>query len=167
MRPGPLDPDLPPYTTRRLTRSAGHGRAWLFGTHRPSGKSALCRSRLAIRAKPMHGADWISCLTLSGQKSPTPGRVLGIAKKTAKLLLREKKGLSLQPSFALCSIGSRSSSREIRAGTTYPFLACRPYRPCRGRLGWHPLFLPPAPPDRKSTRLNSSHRTKSYAVFCL
>src|SRR5207248_5583515 len=28
------------------------------------------------------------------------------------------------------------------------------------------VFEPP-PPDRKSTRLNSSHRTISYAVFCL
>src|SRR5437867_8927062 len=26
---------------------------------------------------------------------------------------------------------------------------------------------PPVLPDRKSTRLNSSHRTISYAVFCL
>src|SRR5207248_8221716 len=26
---------------------------------------------------------------------------------------------------------------------------------------------PALPPDRKSTRLNSSHRTISYAVFCL
>src|SRR3712207_8528490 len=26
---------------------------------------------------------------------------------------------------------------------------------------------PPAPPDRKSTRLNSSHANISYAVFCL
>src|SRR5689334_24238665 len=26
---------------------------------------------------------------------------------------------------------------------------------------------PPAPPDRKSTRLNSSHSSISYAVFCL
>src|SRR5437867_8898803 len=33
-----------------------------------------------------------------------------------------------------------------------------------------PLLGPPArryAPDRKSTRLNSSHRTISYAVFCL
>src|SRR5207248_10429683 len=28
-------------------------------------------------------------------------------------------------------------------------------------------FQVPLPPDRKSTRLNSSHRTISYAVFCL
>src|SRR6266516_3581224 len=27
--------------------------------------------------------------------------------------------------------------------------------------------IPPPSPDRKSTRLNSSHRTISYAVFCL
>src|SRR5437773_6269492 len=27
--------------------------------------------------------------------------------------------------------------------------------------------VPPIPPDRKSTRLNSSHITISYAVFCL
>src|SRR3954462_16040376 len=29
------------------------------------------------------------------------------------------------------------------------------------------LGLPPGPPDRKSTRLNSSHTIISYAVFCL
>src|SRR5438876_9397785 len=29
------------------------------------------------------------------------------------------------------------------------------------------LFLPPRTPDRKSTRLNSSHPSISYAVFCL
>src|SRR2546430_9989656 len=37
---------------------------------------------------------------------------------------------------------------------------------------WHPnltpaLGFPDAPPDRKSTRLNSSHSQISYAVFCL
>src|SRR5437879_10513496 len=30
-----------------------------------------------------------------------------------------------------------------------------------------PLIPAPADPDRKSTRLNSSHRCISYAVFCL
>src|SRR5437867_5183245 len=39
-----------------------------------------------------------------------------------------------------------------------------PHREVRRRVG----KLPRAPPrDRKSTRLNSSHRTSSYAVFCL
>src|ERR1022692_1734840 len=30
-----------------------------------------------------------------------------------------------------------------------------------------PIFSPPCRPDRKSTRLNSSHLVISYAVFCL
>src|SRR5437867_10210560 len=34
-------------------------------------------------------------------------------------------------------------------------------------LGARPSELLPQEIDRKSTRLNSSHRTKSYAVFCL
>src|SRR5689334_23753708 len=35
---------------------------------------------------------------------------------------------------------------------------------------WHALYAPkgtPKPADRKSTRLNSSHSSISYAVFCL
>src|SRR5574339_825538 len=32
-------------------------------------------------------------------------------------------------------------------------------------LAWRPDF--PGAPDRKSTRLNSSHQAISYAVFCL
>src|SRR6266480_817502 len=31
----------------------------------------------------------------------------------------------------------------------------------------HPLYFPVARRDRKSTRLNSSHMSISYAVFCL
>src|SRR5437867_6151447 len=38
----------------------------------------------------------------------------------------------------------------------------------RDRAGRDPQRLQPRhQPDRKSTRLNSSHRTISYAVFCL
>src|SRR5437879_12368492 len=40
-----------------------------------------------------------------------------------------------------------------------------------GEVVLHPLIVDPraprASPDRKSTRLNSSHRCISYAVFCL
>src|ERR1017187_2579679 len=35
------------------------------------------------------------------------------------------------------------------------------------RLFGFPFFHSPIPVDRKSTRLNSSHRCISYAVFCL
>src|SRR3712207_8272373 len=46
----------------------------------------------------------------------------------------------------------------------------RPHVPDRG--GVHPrpgarACAAPEPPDRKSTRLNSSHANISYAVFCL
>src|SRR5947207_6584848 len=33
--------------------------------------------------------------------------------------------------------------------------------------GKTPQYCPVSPPDRKSTRLNSSHTVISYAVFCL
>src|SRR5208282_6926429 len=44
--------------------------------------------------------------------------------------------------------------------------------PISGRASWlntaKPMKYPSAPPaDRKSTRLNSSHGSISYAVFCL
>src|SRR3712207_7233638 len=38
--------------------------------------------------------------------------------------------------------------------------------PCR-QGAEHPSFSPAVAPDRKSTRLNSSHANISYAVFCL
>src|SRR3712207_8525001 len=43
--------------------------------------------------------------------------------------------------------------------TPYPFSSARQRRRRR--------FLPRTHPDRKSTRLNSSHANISYAVFCL
>src|SRR5581483_1634600 len=42
-----------------------------------------------------------------------------------------------------------------------------PTRPPLGRFGGHAPPAGPPPPDRKSTRLNSSHANISYAVFCL
>src|SRR5215216_7702381 len=40
-------------------------------------------------------------------------------------------------------------------------------RRCCGRLTRGRRGRPPTSPDRKSTRLNSSHQIISYAVFCL
>src|SRR5207248_11123481 len=47
-----------------------------------------------------------------------------------------------------------------------------PFRKSLGKVGWKSIPQSPdqaewAISDRKSTRLNSSHRTISYAVFCL
>src|SRR2546428_6396116 len=51
----------------------------------------------------------------------------------------------------------RSRSTPLARGGPEPHLRLVP-RPGRGRHQW---------PDRKSTRLNSSHDQISYAVFCL
>src|SRR3712207_7791084 len=52
--------------------------------------------------------------------------------------------------LAPCSAASRGRSRSSR----------------EGRVGNPPATWSPSP-DRKSTRLNSSHANISYAVFCL
>src|SRR5437762_13722542 len=48
----------------------------------------------------------------------------------------------------------------------FPFGTPRQTRPTPVMLARRPS-LPPARIDRKSTRLNSSHRCISYAVFCV
>src|SRR3712207_7040595 len=50
-----------------------------------------------------------------------------------------------------------------------PFKWYPPTEIMRGTLAWRMLDLTEAngKPDRKSTRLNSSHANISYAVFCL
>src|SRR2546426_6434515 len=63
-----------------------------------------------------------------------------------------------------------------RAPAPRPTRRAPPWRPWSASTrGWPPRRTtpptrrsrPPAPPDRKSTRLNSSHLVISYAVFCL
>src|SRR3712207_8870628 len=62
-------------------------------------------------------------------------------------------------------------SAARRAGMELPALANVPRSGARLRLAPHLLLYfakTDSPiPDRKSTRLNSSHATISYAVFCL
>src|SRR5699024_12692803 len=64
----------------------------------------------------------------------------------------------------------RGSDRRLPAAPGGPRLPAPGPRPARaGQLllrPGHPGPLP-HPPDRKSTRLNSSHVSISYAVFCL
>src|SRR3712207_8974644 len=47
---------------------------------------------------------------------------------------------------------------DARPGTVYGYRVHGPYEPAQGHR---------FNPDRKSTRLNSSHANISYAVFCL
>src|SRR2546427_8022978 len=67
--------------------------------------------------------------------------------------------------------------RSLTNAVVYPIsLELTHAAPVDGHLAAHrswlpvarmPLALPAALPDRKSTRLNSSHSQISYAVFCL
>src|SRR6266511_5312546 len=59
--------------------------------------------------------------------------------------------------------------RRPPRSTLFPYttLFRSPARPRRTRSPDGPRIRIPAPPDRKSTRLNSSHVKISYAVFCL
>src|ERR1017187_9951088 len=52
------------------------------------------------------------------------------------------------------------TSKGLPGGTCTPEPQ-KPFSPSRAPSPW------PGAPDRKSTRLNSSHRCISYAVFCL
>src|SRR3712207_8183635 len=61
---------------------------------------------------------------------------------------------------ALPISGARRHERRLQARRD------RPRAAGRGRTARHSAVRPPRP-DRKSTRLNSSHANISYAVFCL
>src|SRR6266542_6297659 len=58
--------------------------------------------------------------------------------------------------------------RRPPRSTLFPYTTLFRSR-ARGRRWWRRGRCPPCPrsPDRKSTRLNSSHGSISYAVFCL
>src|SRR5207248_8915896 len=61
-------------------------------------------------------------------------------------------------------IARYSSTKSSAASLVVPY---RERCPPRAKLSEIPAALTPNCRDRKSTRLNSSHRTISYAVFCL
>src|SRR5438477_11494505 len=64
--------------------------------------------------------------------------------------------LSLHDALPICRLLPRDVSAEFAADPPLPFH--RPRGPMAGEM---------AAGDRKSTRLNSSHMSISYAVFCL
>src|SRR2546427_1232273 len=62
--------------------------------------------------------------------------------------------------------------RRPPRSTLFPYTTLfRSHHTARGRSTPHTMIIPPFTcstcPDRKSTRLNSSHSQISYAVFCL
>src|SRR5207248_11543336 len=81
------------------------------------------------------------------------------------LMLRRPPRSTLFPYTTLF----RSQTQRARPAASPPPARARDIRRISARSRHSPLRpLPPSPSqDRKSTRLNSSHRTISYAVFCL
>src|SRR5438034_8231168 len=81
-------------------------------------------------------------------------------------MLRRPPSSTLFPYTTL--FRSRSLKRGKRGTNTMPGAVLRRSRPPRPSPPKDEREEPAAPcPDRKSTRLNSSHTVISYAVFCL
>src|SRR6266705_2773784 len=70
--------------------------------------------------------------------------------------------ITVYPFFFFLMIRRPPRSTLFPYTTLFRSVAPRQNMACRGEFRWRPLAT-----DRKSTRLNSSHRTISYAVFCL
>src|SRR5690606_42041637 len=94
-------------------------------------------------------------------------------------LLRRPPSSTLFPYTTLFRSPARPGARRadhprLRQELAPPHLAHHPVRQSADRPGRQPCAadprrrpLPASLPDRKSTRLNSSHVKISYAVFCL
>src|SRR5580693_9651187 len=76
--------------------------------------------------------------------------------------------LRLQP-LASCFFFNDTATTEIYTLSLHDALPISEHGPGRGHLGrrLRPGRAHPGQQDRKSTRLNSSHSSISYAVFCL
>src|SRR5258708_26921014 len=70
----------------------------------------------------------------------------------------DRQGVSMVIARMIANLGRSEDHADDRRGNTAPITCTRDN--CSFRLGSQG-------PDRKSTRLNSSHQIISYAVFCL
>src|SRR5438309_2572795 len=91
-----------------------------------------------------------SCLSFFLFIDPSPTDIYTLSLHDALPILRRLSSLA----SALCA---------SRTFAIVPPHACGDHR----SFAWHRRELCEAPVDRKSTRLNSSHSSISYAVFCL
>src|SRR2546422_5183358 len=64
-------------------------------------------------------------------------------------------------------VTARTTARSVSAGIARRNAVCTGVLPLEPECSTEAGSVPPALPDRKSTRLNSSHGYISYAVFCL
>src|SRR5699024_11255060 len=90
-----------------------------------------------------------------------PVRVLSAAEAAAARRAHQERADALTAAHRERRARGEKHAVEDFLFTYYPFSAARLRR-------WHPGWeLAYDPADRKSTRLNSSHVSISYAVFCL
>src|SRR3712207_7869871 len=75
--------------------------------------------------------------------------------------------LSLHDALPICRDRARAGDRAERGLLVLPVEGPPVRRGARAHAARRRRPQAPAPADRKSTRLNSSHANISYAVFCL
>src|ERR1022692_378259 len=145
-----------------LSTSSNNTSAKYAAAHRPSVKSQTARTRLESAGVPAcaDGAPWSASLVQDSNlvidKDP-----LGL-----KIVVRASDGDLRRGEVELCGaqfddvaqpvIVASLRQIEPRSGLLEQLLCQSHAVVCRGS----------AQPDRKSTRLNSSHLVISYAVFC-
>src|SRR6266536_2353660 len=94
--------------------------------------------------------------------SATPAHTPRLPRQTARPTRQPSPGAAPRRSHEASLRSLRPSSRSVRSSTMAA--ATAPTSPTTARRAWTPTATTP---DRKSTRLNSSHEWISYAVFCL
>src|SRR5437867_2790408 len=121
------------------------------------------RARWRFMGSSSQEAEIVVVLHLADEAREHPDRARGVVE--IDRLVRRVRVASRHPD---ADRGDAVATQVDRRGLR------RAARQMRGQLDRHPLALGGAQEiplhrrmDRKSTRLNSSHRTISYAVFCL
>src|SRR5437762_8955124 len=105
------------------------------------------------------GDAFVDRSTKTVYADPVMGKFIDVATETIFGMLWTRPGLDLKTRTLVCVISDAATGRE-------PELAI--HLRMALRQGWTEEELTEALiQDRKSTRLNSSHRCISYAVFCL
>src|SRR6476620_4144907 len=152
--------DALPISSTPSASATGPGAAWPSTACRP----AWPCSRSEEHTSELQSRQYLVCRLLLDQ---TADAAVASRRRCHRRRFRHDPRRLLDPFFF-----NDTPTTEIYALSLHDALPIRPCRvPSRPRRAW-----PPAPsaarsrsarPDRKSTRLNSSHANISYAVFCL
>src|SRR5256884_4462765 len=139
------------------------------------GKETMLEQTVA-RLRPLIPAERIWTVTNAGQAAAVRKQVPAA---TRKRVLIEPKGLNTAVAIGLAAIHARHvahgdallavlpADHYIAQPEEYRKIVAAALDVALARGLLVVLGIPPTRPDRKSTRLNSSHGYISYAVFCL